>query len=145
MKALKYLLPLWAAIAVYSVLSLFYGANGFYAYDQLLAGRDVQWANMNKLGAINSELENARNDLLYDRDAVGAYAQSLGFGRDDEKFVRIVGLGGIKNPYTDTGDIITTQVPGFIPDKTIKLCSLFTGISIVAVMLVFGRFRRRSP
>jgi len=143
MKALKYLLPLWISIAVYSVLSLFYGAMGLSAYEQLLFGRDIQWANIKKLGAINSELENAQNNLLYDREIITIHAQSLGYGKDDENYIRIVGLGSPKNPYTAIGEIIPAPFPGFISDKIIKVCALITGITVLAIQLFLNLLRRQ--
>jgi len=109
MKVLKYLAALWAAVVVYTVLSLFYGAMGFSAYERLLSGRDLQWANLKKLGAVNAELENTQNNLLYDQDTIAMYARSLGYGQDNERF-RIVGLGGIKNPYTAAGEVVSAPL-----------------------------------
>ena len=142
MKVLKYLTALWLSIAVYSVISMFYGAMGLFAYEQLLSGRDLQWANMRELSAINSELEKAQNNLLYDRDIITMHAQSLGYARDGEQFIRIVGLGGIRNPHDSTGNIVRTPSPGFIPDSTIKLCALFAGIVALALIFVFSVLRR---
>jgi cell division protein FtsB len=142
MKVLKYLAALWAAAAVYTVLSLLYGAMGFSAYEQLLSGRDLQWANLNKLGAINAELENAQNNLLYDQETIKMYARSLGYGQADDRFVRIVGLGSLKNPYTTAGEAVSVPVIGFIPDRTIKLCALFTGLAVF-ILLFFVEIIRR--
>ncbi|HCC36236.1 MAG TPA: septum formation initiator, partial [Treponema sp.] len=124
MKALKYLAALWAAVAVYSVLSLFFGAMGFSAYQQLLAGRDTQLANKEELRAINATLESAQNNLRFDPDTVMVYARSLGYSRGDERFVRIVGLGGAQNPYATAGEVARTPPPVFVSDKIIKLCAL---------------------
>ena len=144
MKGLKYLIALWTTIAVYSVLSLLYGAMGFSAYEQLLSGRDIQWENMKKLGAINSELENTQNSLLYDRDTIAVYARQLGYGRDDEHFIRIVGLGGEKNPYTAAGEILFSRKTEYIPDKTIKLIALFAGLAVLALLFVSDLLRLRG-
>jgi cell division protein FtsB len=122
-----------AAVAVYTVLSLFQGAMGFSAYEQLLSGRSIQWTNLKKLGDINTELENTQNNLLYDQDTITTYARSLGYGQDDERFVRIVGLGGIKNPYT-AGEVVSVPEPGFIPEQTIKLSALFTGLAVLILL-----------
>ena len=143
MKVLKYLLPLWTSIAVYSVLSLFYGAMGFSAYNQLLTSRDIQWTNMQKLGAINTELENSQKNLLYDRDVVAIHAQSLGYGREDEQLIRIVGLGGLKNPHTSSGEILLTPTPAFIPDINIKIYALVVGLIALAILVLYNFVTRR--
>ena len=59
MKVFKYLVGLWAVIAVYSLFSIFYGPKGISAYNQLLAEQERQIANLHELGAINEELEKA--------------------------------------------------------------------------------------
>lgn len=65
---------------------------GFSAYRQLEAERERQWENMKALGAINEKLENTKNSLLYDRDTITVYARQLGYSKENERLVRIVGL-----------------------------------------------------
>jgi cell division protein FtsB len=136
MRAFKYLIALWAAIAVYGVLSLLTGAVGFSAHRQLLADREEQWANMKKLRLTNEELENIKNSLLYDRDTLTVYARDLGYGKKDERFIRIVGLGGMKNPHTSAGRILRAGRPDFIPDRMLKIAALCAGLAIFALLLI---------
>jgi len=142
MKVLKYLLAFWAALAIYSVISLLYGATGIFAYQELLSGRETQWENITKLGLINSKLENAQNSLLYDRDTLAVYARQMGYGYENERFIRIVGLGGFKNPYFETGEIIRTHEPGYISDRIIKMCALFIGTAVFGLLLALEFLRR---
>jgi cell division protein FtsB len=141
MKVLKYLVSVWAAIAVYSALSLFYGATGFSAYRELLSGREIQWENIKKLALVNSELENTQNSLLYDRDTVAVHARQLGYGYDEERFIRIVGLGGLKKPSVTVGEIVVTPEPVFLSDRNIKLCALFVGIMVFGLLFSVEFFR----
>ena len=144
MKVLKYLLAIWAAIAVYSLLSLFYGANGFSAYRELLSGKAMQEENIQKLGAINAELENTRSSLLYDPDTITVHARQLGYGYAEERFLRIVGLGKIQNPHSASGNIVLMPEPLFFSDRSIKICALFTGILLFALLSALEFFRTRD-
>jgi cell division protein FtsB len=137
MRAFKYLIALWTAIAVYGVFSLLAGAVGLSAYQQLLADREKQWINMETLRLINGELENTKNSLLYDRDTIAVYARDLGYGKKDERFIRIVGLGGMKNPHASAGQIKRAGEPDFIPDRTLKIAALCAGLAVFALLLIF--------
>jgi cell division protein FtsB len=146
MRAFKYLLAFWTAFAVYGISSTLAGAMGLASCHKLELERDKQRANMENLRLINEKLENTKNSLLYDRDAIAVQARKLGYGRDDEKFVRIVGLGGIPHPDTAAGRLVVAEKPEAIPDRTLKMLSFSAGAAIFALFLVFdllGLKRRR--
>jgi cell division protein FtsB len=146
MRFCKYLVALWVSAAVYAVLSFFTGAMGFSAYRELLSERNKQKSNMEKLGLVNENLENVKNSLLYDRDAIAVYARELGYGRKEERFVRIVGLGGVKRQPMKPGEVIRARRPGFTDDRIIKITALCSGAGVFAVLLVLemaGAGRRR--
>ena len=135
MKALKYLVVPWAAFAVYSLISLFYGDMGFSAHEQLRAERDIQQANLGKLNIINGDLEKAQKSLLYDSDAIEVYARQLGYSQENEQFIRIVGLGRDKAPFVMIGEALAASAPGFLPAKYIVLIAVFAGITALALLL----------
>jgi cell division protein FtsB len=136
MRVSKYLLVLWTTVAVYTVVSLCAGTMGLSAYEELKAEREKQRRNIENLGIINEDLENAKNALLYDRDTIAIYARELGFGEKDEKFVRIVGLVGNRKPRTAPGDVVIATKPVFMQDRIIRLISLFAGFAVFAAFLV---------
>jgi cell division protein FtsB len=135
MRAFKYLLALWAACAVYGISSTLAGAAGFASYHKLELERDKQRANMENLRLINEKLENTKNSLLYDRDTIAVQARRLGYGRENERFVRIVGLGGIRNPDTAAGRLVTAEKPEAVPDRTLKILACSAGAAIFALFL----------
>jgi cell division protein FtsB len=137
MRAFKYLFVFWAAFAVYGISSTLAGAMGFSSCRRLELERDKQRANMENLRLINEKLENTRNSLLYDRDTIAVQARKLGYGRDNEKFVRIVGLGGIQHPDTAAGRLVVAEKPDSIPDRTLKILSCSVGAAVFALFLVF--------
>jgi cell division protein FtsB len=137
MKAFKYLFALWTAFAVYGIASTLIGAMGFSSCRKLEMERDKQRANMENLRLINEKLENTKNSLLYDRDTIAVQARKLGYGRDDERFVRIVGLGGIKSPDTTAGRLVVAEKPESVSDRTLKLLAISAGAAIFALFLAF--------
>jgi cell division protein FtsB len=141
MRAFKYLFAFWTACAVYGISSTLAGAMGFSSYQKLELERDKQRANMENLRLINEKLENTKNSLLYDRDAIAVQARKLGYGRNDEKFARIVGLRDVRRPDTAAGRLVVAEKPVAVPDRTLKTLSFFAGAAIFALFLVFDLFR----
>jgi cell division protein FtsB len=144
MRVFNYLLALWAAFVVYGVSSVLFGAIGLSAYRQLETDRDQQWINMKNLQRINEDLENAKNSLLYDQDTIAVYARELGYGKKNERFIRIVGLGGIKNHYNTAGQQLRAGKPDFVSDRTLKIAALCTGIMVFAFLLILDIIRDRQ-
>jgi hypothetical protein len=134
------------AAAVYALFSLFSGTMGFSAYKQLSLERDKQRANMEALQQINKELEGAMDALRYDSDAIAVYARELGYGSEDEHFIRIVGLPGAKKQRIMAGQLILSRVPEALPDRTIRIISISAGLAVFICLAIsdFLKFRR-SP
>jgi cell division protein FtsB len=136
MRVFKYLMGLWTAVAVYALFSFVSGPRGLSAYNQLLAERDRQWANMRILGSLNEELEKSKNSLLYDQETLSVYARRLGYGRENERFVRIVGLGNSQNRYASAGQVYFAADSDFVSDKTIKIAALCAGLAVFAFLFM---------
>jgi hypothetical protein len=136
MRISKYLIAVWTAIAVYTLFSFLSGPMGISAFNYLLSERDIQRANINELGLINEELERTRNNLLYDHDTLLVHARQMGYGHENERFVRIVGLGNFKTAPAVTGNVYSAQNPEFIPEKTIKIAALLAGLLVFAFLLM---------
>ena len=136
MRISKYLIGIWTAVAIYTLFSFFSGPKGLSAYNQLLFEREQQWANIKELGIINEELEKERNNLLYDQDTLLVRAHQLGYGYEDERFVRIVGLGNTKNTPAVTGNVYIIKNPDYLSDKIIKIVSLCLGFLIFAFLFM---------
>jgi cell division protein FtsB len=134
MRIFKYLIGIWTAIAVYTIFSLLSGPKGISAYNQLFAEYEQQLANIDELGYINEELEKTKNNLLYDSDTLLVYARQMGYAQEYERFIRIVGLGSIKNPPAMTGKVYVIKEPDFLSDKTIKIVSLCAGLLVFAFL-----------
>ena len=136
MRVFKYLFGVWTAIAVYAITSFLGGSQGIGAYNCLLSEKERQLVNKNDLEIINEELEKTKNNLLYDHDTLLVNARQMGYGYEDERFVRIVGLGSKKNTTAMTGKVYHTQNPDFISDKSIKITALCIGLFVFAFFLM---------
>jgi cell division protein FtsB len=137
MGILKYLIALWAAVAVYSISSVFVGAAGFSTYKQLAAERDKQRANIEALQNLNHELEGTMDALKYDSDTIQVYARELGYGAPREHFVRIVGLPGVKKQRMTAGQVTVPQKPDFIPDQTLRIYSICAGLGVFILLYLY--------
>jgi cell division protein FtsB len=143
-RVFKYLAGVWTAVAVYSLLSLFAGSMGLSAHSQLLAERELQWVNMKALSRANQALENEKNSLLYDHDVLAVHARQLGYGREDEQFIRIVGLAGERNAPAAAGQVFFAGSPDSIPDRIIKIIALCAGLSIFALFFIMDLLHSKT-
>jgi hypothetical protein len=123
-------------IAVYSLFSILSGPRGISASNQLLTERDRQWDNLKELGYINQELESVKDSLLHDEDTLRVRARQMGYGQEDERFIRIVGLGDAKNTPAQAGKVYFAQAPSYISDKIIKITALCAGLVVFAFFFV---------
>jgi cell division protein FtsB len=136
MSAAKYLLVLWVPVAVYTAMSLSTGLKGIPAYHELVEEQEKQEHNMKTLERLNQELENTKNALLYDRDTIRVYARNLGFGEQDEQFIRIVGLGQARNTPPSPGEVVTAEQRQSMKHKTILLIALFAALAVFIPLLI---------
>jgi len=133
----KYLFAIWAGVMIYALLSLSFGARGFLAYRQLQNELVRQEANIEELRLINRELENTMSSLLHDEDTLAVFARELGYATGQERFIRIVGLGGYQQTRTSAGEAVFVTLPQYIPNLILRVIAFFTGISILICMVFF--------
>jgi cell division protein FtsB len=143
MRVFKYLFGVWTAIAVYTILSFIGGPKGIWAYNYLLSEKDRQIANTKELEIINEELEISKNNLLYDHDTLLVHARKMGYSYEDDKFIRIVGLGSNLSSPAVTGKVYFSQNPDFIPDKSIKIAALCAGLFVFAFLFMLDFINTR--
>jgi len=144
MRIKKYLFGIWAAVAVYTIFSFLGGPKGLSAYNYLLNEREYQLEHIRELGALNDDLERTRNNLIYDYDTILVHARQLGYGRDDEHFIRIVGLGSANSVPTMPGTIYSAQKPVFISDLSIKITALSIGLLVFIFLFMLEIIDKRT-
>lgn len=126
---------------IYGLGSFFNGALGLSAYRHLEDERSRLQKNLEALGLINKELETAKDALLYDRDTLISHAKDMGYGEEDEHFIRIVGLGSTKKQRTNPGQTMIAIPPEFVPDKTLKIVSLCAALTVFICLAIFDLLR----
>jgi len=144
MRFSKYLIGLWAGIVVYTLFSFLSGPAGLSAYNYLLAERERQLDNIKDLGYLNEDLDRTKNNLLYDEDTLLIHARQMGYGHNDERFVRIVGLGSPKITHTTAGKVYSASYPDFVSDKYIKITALCVGLLVFSFLLMLDIIEKRS-
>jgi hypothetical protein len=140
----KYLAGIWAAIAVYTLFSFLGGPNGLSAYNVLLEERGRQFDNIRELGLLNEDLERTKNNLLYDYDTVLVHARQMGYGQENERFVRIVGLGNNVNAPISAGNVYFFQNPDFMSKRNINIAALCFGFLVFAFFFLVEFIEKRS-
>jgi hypothetical protein len=144
MRIFKYLIGVWTAIAVYTLFSFLAGQSGLSSYNYLLAEKERQLENISDLGYINEDLERTKFNLQYDQDTMLVHARQMGYGQTDERFIRIVGLGNLKNDPVTAGNIYITSNPEFISDKNIKIAASCAGLLVFIFILMLEIIESRS-
>jgi hypothetical protein len=137
MRVFKYLFGIWTAIAVYTISSFLGGPKGLSAYNFLNSEQKQQLTNITKLENINEELEKTKNNLLFTNDTLLVHARQIGYGYEDERFIRIVGLGNINTPPSEAGKVYITQTPDTTSDKNLKIAAVCAGLFVFIFLFVF--------
>jgi cell division protein FtsB len=136
MRLVRYFPVIWTFFFVYTFFSFFLGQNGLYARRHLEAERMRLYENLKKLENINRDYQNIRNNLMGDQDSLSVYARQLGYGREGEEYIRIMGLGIAINTYMPAGQVNYAENTVFISDTTIKIISLLFASAVLAFLLI---------
>jgi len=144
MKIFKYLIGIWAAIAVYTLFSFLAGPKGLSAYNFLLTERENQLENLKDLGILYAELNRTKNSLIYDHDTLLVHARQMGYGHEDERFIRIVGLSNIKPIPAEVGKVYSVVKPDYIADGHIKVAAFIIGLLLFGFLFTMEVIDRRS-
>lgn len=130
MNYFKILVSLWVSVAVYTVLSIFFGATGIFAMQYISAERDRLAENLSHLQEINVELNGSLDALRYDKDTLSLYARDLGYGKDDERFIRIVDLHYVSGNHQKAGELLIPKRLKTLSEDLLRVISLITGLCV---------------
>ncbi|MDR2486077.1 MAG: septum formation initiator family protein [Treponema sp.] len=144
MNRIKYLLPLWVGVVIYTLFSVLKGPIGISAYNQLKIEQEKLQANMDSLQLINKELENTKDSLMYDKDTIAVYARELGYRSRNERFVRIVGFDGTKKQRAEPGRLAVSVQPEYISDCAIKICAFCIALGTFLCILIPDILQKRT-
>ncbi|MDR2702457.1 MAG: septum formation initiator family protein [Spirochaetaceae bacterium] len=136
MKLGKYLLIPWVMLAVYTILSMYNGPVGIVSYRVLLLEREKILENLEKLHLVNQELEGTMTALLSDAETIRIKARELGYGEQNERFVRIVGLPGGRPSNLRPGMIRTAVLPAPVSVSSYRIITLCSGLLLLGLFLL---------
>ena len=122
---------------VYSFFSFFLGQNGLYARRYLQTEKTRLSENYRALQATNDSFLKIKDMIMNDSDAVSVYARQLGYGRNSEKIVRIMGLGIAVNSELPVGEVYYAETPSFVSDNVIKLISALFGFVVLVFFVIY--------
>ncbi len=145
MNYFKILVSLWVSVAVYTVLSILFGATGVFAMRYLQSERDRLAENLSHLQEINGELNGSLDALRYDQDTLTLYARDLGYGKDDERFIRIVDLQRLSATRQKAGELIIPKRLKSLPEDPLRLISLIAGLCVYVGLSLWTLRAKRSP
>jgi cell division protein FtsB len=137
MRAAKYLFAVWAGVLIYVMLTVFFGARGFYAQSQLEKEYKKQEENIGTLGLMNRKLKDFVNFLMTNEDTLLVYAREQGYASPQEHFVRIVGLGINQQNITNPGSVFIAAEPQYTPNWLFGLISFCAGLTILISAVIF--------
>jgi len=145
----KYLFIPWIMLAVYTILSIYNGSTGIVSYRTLLMEREKILENLEKLHLLNQELEGTMTALLSDAETIRIKARELGYGGENEHFIRIVGLPGGRPSNLRPGMIRTAILPAPVSVSSYRIITLCTGLLFLGIFLagdlcIFNSGSRRN-
>jgi len=73
---------------------------------------------------------------MYDRDMLSVYARQLGYGTEDEQFIRIKGLSVAINTPMPAGQVLYAEKAEFISDTVIKAISICFALAVLVFFLI---------
>jgi cell division protein FtsB len=135
MKFQKYLLVPWFAVCVYALSSMISGAAGLKSYHKLLGERERIYENLEELERVNQELEGTMDALRFDPETVRVHARELGYGEDEEHFVRIVGLPAVRYQELKPGSVEKAVHPEAVSDTPLRMLAAALGLVLLFVFL----------
>jgi cell division protein FtsB len=138
----KYLLALWLSIAVYSIASFTIGPRGIFVYRRAAAELERLNANMDELRLINKNLEGTMDALRYDSDTIMVYARELGYGREDERFIRIVGLQNPGKKQNEAGRLLVYAKAETVSDRDLRIVSLIFGVVLLGLLITGEKLKK---
>ena len=137
MKFIKYLIPLWFGVMIYAGLSFAFGPRGFLAYNQLMAEKEKQDANIEDLVAINRDFLETRENLINADENYFIYARELGFAASGERFIRIIGLRTPPRTLPDPGHAVYALPAVHTPERLLRIFSFFAALTLLISMVVY--------
>lgn len=141
MNRAKYLTAVFLGTFVYVLLSMTFGQNSIYCYNQMEEQKRIISKQTSEIQNINSELTLELAALQNDRAVIAAYARKLDYVSEGEKLVKITGLKPAQTTLYDTGTVIRHDEPEYISEKICKILGFAIGILSFLIIFLFDLSR----
>ena len=141
MNRAKYLTAVFLGTFVYVLLSMTFGQNSIYCYNQMEEQKRIISKQTSEIQNINSELTLELAALQNDRAVIAAYARKLDYVSEGEKLVKITGLKPAQTTLYDTGTVIRHDEPEYISEKICKILGFSIGILSFLIIFLFDLSR----
>ena len=137
MNRAKYLAAVFLGTFVYVLLSVSFGQNSIYCYNQMEEQKRIISKQTSEIQNINSELTLELAALQNDRAVIAAYARKLDYVSEGEKLVKVTGLKPAQTTLYNTGTIIRHEEPEYIPEKICKIVGFFIGLLSFIIFFLY--------
>ena len=128
---LKIVAPIFTFVAVYSLLSIFFGQKGFFAAQQLKRQRDLLITHVQMLSDMGEHLAIRIANLSSDPETIAVYAHELGYVHENERLIKLLHFSGEVEKVENPGSVYTVEAPRFLSDSLCKAIALFMGLIVV--------------
>ncbi len=132
--------PIFVSVAVYSMLTFFFGKSGIYAQKVLEDERQALLKNIGMIKQKGVELDVLIKNLTSDEETIKVFAHDLGYIEEDEVIVKLSSFGN-KNPLSEvsSGSAITVRKSAFISDSLCKKFALLMGIIALIIEVLIAK------
>ncbi len=147
MTRIKFMISVCIGTFIYILLSITAGRNGFYAYNQLYEQKLRLTSNVASLQKVNDILSAEYEALKTDRAIIESYARNLGFAYENEKIIKITGIGMPEHNVYDTGTVLNVEEILYLPEYICKIAGIIGFcISMVIMMIVsLNSEKKKTP
>lgn len=128
---------IFIGVFVYVSLSVVFGKQGIWAYNQLQEYKILVINNVNDLQELNESIIIDKKSLEFEKDIIVAYAHSMGFISDNENLVKITGIESYSKKVYDAGIQISKPKIVYMPDWMAKFVGFFVFLIINLISSLF--------
>jgi hypothetical protein len=108
------------------------------------AERERLYENQKSLENIHRYYQNKRKNLLEETDMLSVYTRQLGYGRESEEFIRIMGLNPAINTEMPAGNVLFATSYTNLGDRQIKIISIVFGFIVLVFYVIMNFYPTRE-
>ena len=145
MSRFYFLLSVCTAVLVYVCISVLFGQEGMWAYNQLQKQKITLTLSVERLEDLNEQLVTDRNALQRDTNVIAAYAKKMGFIYPDEHLIKISGMPESPVFVYEPGSKVVQPEIIFVPEWIAKSISFLVFVFFNLIYSLVCVARRYDP